>query len=385
MNRTIRHTLSVGILIIAATLAGCGHVTGEGASDDIVLVVTPTSNAAALLPTDLEPFLQLVDRADDRVIVVVADGQPSVEVDITVGELPGNSGERADKLADLRQRITSAVLILTADDDEIDASEGIALGSEAFRPDTRRTMGIFASGVQTAGALNLLDGRLYAEAADLVTHAEQAGALPDLAGADVRMPKFGVTTAPQPALDEGARSALRSIWDEYFSRAGARSVDLGAANLRAEPVAASGLPHVAPVPVERPQPQPVVACRQSLSDAAIGFAARSAEIADPTVVRGVLARTAAGLAGCAGAYVVEGSASAEGDETTNLTLSTERARAVAALLSELTGVGVAEMRIVGWGETWPCRETDLDAQGALLLDAAMHNRTVVVSRGDTSC
>lgn len=385
MNRTTLLRAAATVLVAGTVSTGCSSTAGADAAQDVVMIVTPTSNASALLATDLDPLLQLLDGTGDRVVVVSADGAPSVEVDFTVGELPGNSGERNAKLSDLRLTVADAVLQVAATDDEVDLSEGIALGAEAFRAGTAHTMAVFASGLQTTGALSLLEGRLYAEPSDLVTHVEQNGGLPDLSTVDVRMPKFAVTSAPQAALPEGARSALTAIWREYFARAGAESVELATANLVSQPVTAAELPYVTPVPVERPQPSPTVACRQSLGDDAVGFAARSADLADPDAVRALLARTVGDLAGCQGSYVVEGSASSDGEADGNLVLSTDRAQAVAEMLAEVAHVSIDDIRIVGWGENWPCRVPDVGADGELLLDGAIHNRSVVVSKGETSC
>lgn len=365
-------------------LAACASASGADRSTDVVLVVAPTTGTAALTAAELDAPLSTLDSAGDRLVVVVADGAPFVAIDLTVAELPGNSKDREEALAMLRSDARTAILAKTAQTPEVDVTEAIALAAESFRADAEHTLTVLSSGLQTTGALSMLDGRLYAEPDDLIAHVEQSSALPPLAGVSVRMPKLGVVVDPQPALTEGARTALTGIWSAYFARAGATGVDLTPTSLLATAPPAD-LPTVTPVPIDRPAAAPVSGCRTLLTSAAIGFTAGSAEFADAAAARDVLTRAHADLSGCPGEFTVEGSASSEGDATANEILSRSRAEAVAAVLSAISGVAVSDMRITGWGTAWPCRIPDLDAHGDLILDAATANRVVVVSRGEPHC
>lgn len=380
---------SAGLVATVATavllLAGCASVSAaDSAPDDIVLVIGATSGSSELSPVSLAEPLDELDREGDRLVAVLGDGTPQVVFDVTVPELPGNAGDRESWLDGFRADVRTALLAVRAQSPEVDLTEAIALGAQAFGAERVHSLYVYSSGLQTAGLLSLLDGRLYAEPVDLVAYVEQNAGVPDLTGVQVRMP-VGVVTAPQPALTEGARLALRDIWGAFFAASGATDVDLTAADLTARP-SEDELPFVSPVPVERPEPAVASGCRQELGSASIGFAAGSAELSDPSAADALVGRLVEDLAGCAGDWVVEASASAEGGDAENLALSEARAERIAEVLASHLGAQEAlGIRVVGWGEAWPCRVTDLDADGHLILDAAIANRVVVIGRGEPGC
>lgn len=387
MNRIATGLTAAALLgCTAAALVGCaGLAAAAPASDDIVIVVGATAGSSALTPSALDEPLAALDREGDRLLAVEGDGAPRAVVDVTVPELPGNGRDREEWLENFRADVRAALLALTPDSAEVDLSEAIALGAQAFLPGRTHSLYVHSSGLQTSGLLSLLDGRLYAEPADLVAYAEQQGGIPDLRGVRVRMP-LGVVSDPQPALNEDARVSLHGIWAEYYAASGATDVDLVPRDLAAR--APEGeLPFVTPVPVERPDPAPVAGCRQQLGSTSVGFAAGSAELSDAVGVGALLDGVAAALAGCEGDYVIEASASSEGEESDNQLLSEARAERIAVeVRARLAARGEdVPVRVIGWGESWPCRMTDLDADGRLLLDAAIANRVVVIGRGETGC
>lgn len=379
-----RAGLAASVAAAILLLAGCVCSPPESVPGDSVIVIGATSGSSALSPAALAEPLSELDLEGDRLIAVVGDGVPQVVFDVTVPELPGNSGDRKTWLERFRADVRTALLAVRADSPEVDLTEAIALGAQAFAPDRTHSLYVYSSGLQTTGLLSMLDGRLYAEPADLVAYVEQNAGVPDLSGVRVRMP-VGVVTDPQPALTEGARIALRDVWGSFFAASGAEDVDLTAQDLTARTIE-DALPFVSPVPVERPQPAVASGCRQELGSTSIGFAAGSAELSDPTGVDALVGRLVDDLSGCEGDYVVEASASAEGGDADNLELSESRAARIAEVLqSHLAAQGAPTVRVVGWGEAWPCRATDLDAEGHLILDAAIANRVVVISRGEPGC
>lgn len=382
---TSPRTFSAAVLLmLLILLAGCAGITSSPGQDDseiTAFIVSPTTGAPELPAGELDAELGRLDSKGDRLVVVVADGEPFVAIDLTVPKLPGNSDDRDETLMRLRAQAATAVLSQTARTPETDVTEAVALAAQAATPGSRMTIIITGSGLQTAGALSMLDGRLYAEPADLVASAAEQGAVPDLSAvAEVRMPRLGVTNPPQPAADEEARTALSGIWAEYWARAGVGSVALTPTDLRAgEPV--TGAPTVTPVAIDRPGLPPVAQCTQVLGASTIGFAAGSAELVDPAGTAALVDEARTRLAGCDGPWLVEGSASSEGDHNRELSLA--RAEAIAALLR--AAEPGAEIQTIGWGDQWACRTPDLDANGALLLTAAISNRVVAISRGEASC
>lgn len=374
-------------LLASGALAGCSSAAGAGAApkvDDLVFVVAGAAGTSALDADLVDHVLADVDVTGDHVVVVRADGDPSVVMDVTIPDLPGNSGDRDEWLARTRTQLATGILAVRAVAPEVDYTEAIALAAEAFRRGASRSLVIQGSGLQTTGALSMLEGRLYAEPSDLIAHVQDTGEIPDLSGVRVRMP-LGVVTDPQPALTAQARRALTTTWAAYFAAAQADEVDLSAASLTPRAHEGVALPYVTPVPIERPVPEPVAGCSQRLGSATIGFAAGSFELADPEGTRALLAESVAALADCSGAYVVQASASAEGGAAANTVLTEKRAHAVAEELSGVSGVPVADMTVIGWGEGWPCRMPDLDASGRLILDAAISNRVVVIGKGQSGC
>lgn len=378
-----RNNPAAAALVLTASfalVAGCAAAPAAQPSDDIVIVAGTRMGSPRITPEELKGALSKLDAVGDRVTVVVADGEPSIAVDLTIDSLPGNSQDRTEKLEQLRSDVVTAVLSHPARKPEVDLAEAIALGATAFRDEARRSLTVLDSGLDTAGTLSLLNGRLWAEPADLLSYVKSTTTLPNLTGVTVSMPRIGVVVDPQPQLTESARRQLKSIWAAYFQAAGATDVTLTPRSLIA--LAQTGsLPTVTPVPIDRPKPPAPSDCRQVLGDSTIGFAASSAELTDAGAVRAILERVNQALRDCSGTWKVEGSASSEGAADANKALSSARAATVASLLAEVTGLSRTEIRVVGWGEEWPCRVADIRG-GHLDIDAAIKNRVVMISKSE---
>lgn len=370
------------LLALAASLAvtGCASTeAGASVPDDIAIVVGAHANAPAVTASDTKEAVSHFDAAGDRLMVVVAQGEVTSAVyDKSLDSLPANSLDRDEYLTLLHHKVQRVIAGAAADSPEVDLPEAIAFATSGFSDDHDRQLWIIDPGLVTAGAMSMLDGNLYAEPADLVGHLQQSGGLPDLAGVVVRM-SLTINVAPQEGLTQDARTQLVAIWTEYFARAGATDVVVGFENMDGEAVEPD-LPKVSPVAIERPTALEVEDCTARLSSASIGFEAGSAALSDPDQARSLVEQAYAQLEDCKGDWVVEGSASSEGDEAANLALSKVRAGGVADLVSEVVGVSRDNVLVIGWGEGWPCRKDDLDKQGHLKLQAASYNRSVVVSK-----
>lgn len=366
------------VLTASLALAGCASAPAAQPSDDIVIIAGTRTGSPRITPGELKGALSELDTVGDRVTIVVADGEPSIAADLTVDSLPGNSQDRAEKLKQLRSDVVTAVLSHPAQRPEVDLAEAIALGSSAFRAGTHHSLIILDSGLNTAGALGLLGGRLWSEPADLLSYVKGTTTLPDLKGAKVTMPRIGVVVSPQPQLTESARRQLTAIWTAYFEAAGAADIELAPQSMVALPQTGE-LPNVTPVPIDRPQPPAASGCRQLLGDSSIGFAAGSADLADAGATHALIAKVVKALRDCSGTWKVEGSASSEGEAAANQRLSENRARTVADMLADVVGLSRDDIRVVGWGESWPCRVEDV-RDGHFDLDAAGKNRVVVISK-----
>gem|GEM_PF-6485752 len=366
-----------------AVTAGCAASDPPAPPDDIVFVLAPTMGNSHFDDAQIDAYLDEYDALGDRFVIVVADGSPAVSADIPLDVWPDRDVDK--KLREKRDDLRLALNEAKARAEETDLSEAIAIAQTAFRPGATHTLVILSSGLQTAGAMDMTEGRLYAEPSTLVANASEHAPLPSLAGVSVHMPQIGVTVAPQPDLDQGAKVAVAGIWTAYFAEAGATEVDLTVKNLMARAFETTGLPQVTPVDIVRPKPIAASGCRQVVGDGTIGFEAGSARIRDEEAARAVLSSVVAALASCPGGFRVDGSASSEGDPAANAVLSADRANAVAALLADISGERVEPEAVKGWGADWPCRRADRTESGELILDAAIANRAVSVSKGDGTC
>lgn len=372
------------IALAALTLTACSAAEADAPRDDLVFVLGAHANAPQATAAEVAQLLEeSIDAEGDRVSIISADGVPRLVYSTELTDLSGFSRDRRDEIEDAIAAVKTHLTTTAADDPEVDLVEAIALARAQFRTGTKRTLMILDPGLQTTGALNMTDGRLYAGADVLMTHLEEHGAIADLSGVDVRMPRLGSVEGAQPALTEDARRTLTEIWTAYFTAASASSVDLEPSGRVALPPTAD-LPPVTPVAIERPGPV-AAGCSQLLGAGTIGFDEGSAVPIDAVAARATVAEVHAALGGCPGAYTVAGSASSEGDASENLDLSEDRARAIAAILADVSGVSASDIHVTAWGIEWPCRQQDLDADGRLILDAAVYNRTVIVTKGEASC
>lgn len=385
MFRTVRRFgILLLVLFCVAPVAACAASGGTPAPGQTAIVIAAHTSAPRITPADIEPALAMLDAEGDRVTVIVADGAPQVIYDSTVGDLSDYSEDREDELSRARTQVAERIVSAIAQTPEVDLTEAIALAAETFDGAGPYALVVLAPGLSTTGAFSMLDGRLYAEPADLVANVRDQGGLPDLRDVIVRMPRLGVTVAPQPDLTADARTSLTGLWAAYFSATGATDVKLGGGSLNALAQNSESLPPVTPVPIERPLPVAEGGCRQVLADASIGFAAASAHLVDTAATEARIADIVASLADCGGTYLVEGSASSEGGEAFNTTIAEARAQTVAAEVARIAGIDLADIEVKGWGTAWPCRVDDVDDAGRLIVDAASANRVVVVSRGATS-
>lgn len=385
MNRIIARMTTAAIALVAALgLTGCDVFPPipccGGGTDQVALVVGVRGNSAAVTAELVRRALDPVDADGDRITVVSVEGIPRAVFDFPLEDVPSNSYDREDYLARLEALVLQAVQAAAAQTPEADVVEAIELAALAVSEGTgTRRIVVLDSMLSTTGALSMLDGRIYDDPADRVAALGDAGAIPQLAGVQVELPRLGVVTEPQAALTAEAWSSLAAQWEAFFAAAGAEA-RFGTEALVAQPQQVDGLPEVTPVPVDRPQPV-TASCRSLLPDAAIGFVADRADFLDPSAARAALARIAEQLRGCEGGILVEGSTSSARGEDVNGPLSEARARAVAEPLAAELGIAADGIEIVGWGSSWPCRAADRDGSGRLVEAAAAQNRVVVVSRG----
>lgn len=379
--RPQRHIVSA----LLATLAFSACSAAEAATtSEVAVVLGARSNSPGITAADLDEALDLLREEGDRIVVVVAEGEPTVAIDYTLNRLRDYAEDREKDLENHRDRLLTSMRTLGAQTSEADLTEAIARAADSFSPGAEHTMVILDSGVQTIGALDLREGRLYHEPAELIDAVADSGTLPDLEGVTVRMPRLGVVVPPQDPLVTDARASLTAIWTEYFSATGATDVTLGTGNVVPTPQD-TDLPPVTPIPVTRPEPVPVRECRMLLEEGSVSFAPESAELKDVDQVRQMLEEVHQSLGGCVGPYVIEGSTATWGTPKDAADFSLQRATNVAEVLVAVSGVALGDMTLIGWGHDWPCRVEDVDSNGELDREIAVNNRVVVISKGEASC
>jgi outer membrane protein OmpA-like peptidoglycan-associated protein len=366
---------AVGALVVAALasagLAGC---TASG-SDELVFVIGAVEGAPYIGPSLIEPHLAGIDATGDRVTVIVADGDPFAAGDWTVPSLEGTADD-AETLADLHADVLSVAATALARTPETDLTAAIRLADSVFTEDPgSKRLVVLSPMLQTVGALDLTRGRFDLTVDELLDYAGTNEGYPDLSQVVVEVPRLGLVEAPQPTLDAPALDHLTALWTEYFARSNAASSDFSTDSLTHRPQEGD-LPGVTAVTIDRA----IAPCAIALDDAAIRFEVGTAVFLDPAQATASIERAAAALADCEGDYLVEGSASSEGDAAANEALSGDRAGSVVSIL-EPTLPSAPSIDTIAWGEGWPCRIPDLDAAGELIPAAAAANRVVVISRG----
>lgn len=373
----------VALMLAASTTVGCSS-QDAAKNTDLSIVIVPTLGGALPATEEVDKALELIQREGDRFTIVVADGAPEVVLDRTVTALPEFEPEADAEMKTLRRDVTTLVTQQVANDPQIDLSAAIALGNQTFREGNRKVLVVLGSGLQTVGALSMTEGKFYHDAADLVRFATDSGEVPSMNGVEVRMPQFGVVTEPQPAITEDARGQLAEIWRAYFDAAQVESLDLTPGSLTARPLEGA-LPEVTPIVFERPEFSVTASCVQRLEQSTVNFAAGSWDLNDVAKATADLEKALAGLNGCEGTYRINASASSEGEAEANQLLSERRAETIRDVLVSITNLAVEDFETTGWGEVWPCRQNDVDANGHLILEAANANRVVVVSKGIDPC
>ena len=309
--------------------------------------------------------------------VVVADGAPHLlgkarplTADATA------EADRAEQRETNRRRVDDAVATARATTPETDLIGALALAgrSVADRPGLR-TLVVLDSGLSTTGALDFgRPGMLDAHPTEVADTLADFGQLPDLRGFEVVFQGLGDTAPPQQPLDVARRTQLVALWTAVVQRAGAVTVDVEVSPLVGTPP--PGLPPVRPLAVD-----PGYTCasrRLTLSGGALGFRPGKAVLLDSHRVEEVLRPYAEQMIGSRTLVAeVFGRYADVGDPAQRQTLTEFQAQEVANVLIAL-GVPIPQLRVKGFGSTFPGFVPDRDAAGHLDPAAAALNRTVII-------
>lgn len=366
-----------GVGLIAAGLTACG-TPPPPAPTAVAIVLGAHANQLQFGSSALAEVLDEALRENATVAIVTDEGTPQLVAKATIGELPNNPGTRAREMREIRASVAAAIDGTYAATPESDPLEAIAVAAASVRglADTTRVV-VTSSMLATTGALDMTEGLLNADPADVLEVVEPA--LPDLTGGVVvELVGIGQTRLPQEPLTEMGRKRLISLWTVILEAAGA-TVQIPSTPVGTEPPAE--LPPVTPVPVTPPAPF-VAPCYASLSDSSVGgFRPDEAEFNDPAAARQVVADVAAQLAGCAGTNVsVVGTTSSYGSAAGRQQISTARAQLVASLLAAELGRDASSFAVRGAGyDVGAGCIVDRAADGTLVEELAAQNRRVIIT------
>lgn len=354
--RRLAAAIAITALLVGAVTA-CGEGPDPGLCDQLQAVTAPSDaprlsvvvdNTASALRQGLSAAASaLITEAqqDGAALDIVAVDGAGVRPRIVVGgvamdPMPGNLSDQANRARALVPRCIDQWIDQPAADPLAAGSDLVAALAEAGRQRPRWLL-VMSDGASTAGALDVNRLGFDAVPADVADAVEsQLGS--GISGSRVVWTQLGETVGPLP---EPARDNLAAIWRAVLVKAGVPAdglvVDQAAGPAR------SGQ--------ERPRPADDVVVPAVVTTAAtvvipdaLLFAPGSARL-EPGA-DDALAPVARRLAAGATAQVVGNSAD-YGDENYQLSISTERARAVAARLvglgapaSAVTSIGVGSSR-----------------------------------------
>ncbi|MGW5317333.1 OmpA family protein [Nocardia thailandica] len=310
------------------------------------------------------------------VFLVDTDGTPSVRGKFVPEPLPANERARRERTdADVLD-VAARVAGLRADAPDADVFGALTVTARATRTGAGSPAVLLVdSGLQTVAPLDFTQpGVLSADPAEIVTFLTRAHTLPDLTGVAVLLAGIGATTSPQTPLTDPQITHLRAIYRAVFTAAGATCVDF----LDTVPDRTSAdNPHLVPtVPV--PTAPAFTATATVLDSDTLRFQPESAEIADLSTARAVLAPVVTALRGNPALRLqITGTTSTgiPGQGRDRVELSTARAESVRALLIE-QGVAADRLTTRGVGTDFPEFVPDLTADGTLLPGPAARNRSV---------
>ncbi|GAB2568321.1 hypothetical protein GCM10027269_24020 [Kribbella endophytica] len=347
-----------------------------GAPDPPGIAIVVGQHANAIVPSRVPEIDSAIDATRSikgaRVIVVRADGQPTIAYDEERAE--GNDNTMvADPIATDLEPIFEQGKAQTAEVDLLGAIDVAARGLS--RSKGPKSLYIVDSGLQTAGALKFQTGLLQADPGEVAAYLQQVNTLPDLQGITVHLVGIGAVTAPQPPLPVPARRRLEAIWKAIIEASGAQQpVNVVPAALQPRTTKVA-MPTVTVVPVVAPPPPQPCQLRADT----LGFEPDRADLIDQAAAVAVL-RTCLAKLGAARRIEVIGTTSSAGTEEGRAQLSQQRAEVIRDLLVRL---GIAPARLTARGIGNNCRPPCVVDRHDGVLDPvlAVKNRLVIIRAG----
>lgn len=392
-----KRTIVVLTITVIATmiLTGCNWFTDSGKSNSgsgdnpercvsVAVVTGVRSNNNRISVNSKVISDRVYDSAYScgRVLLVRCDGEPEIYymTDIEEPDVKGLSESKLRSIAEgHRDEILSAFDSMgTAKAPEADTLEAIRLAANALREDKKgeeKYLVIVDSGLSTTGYLDFTEGILNADTEEIVAELKSGKAIPDFAGTDIVWMYCGDTAEPQKSLSEAQKAKLREIYAAIFEAGNADSYTFRDEAPTSEPY--TGLPYVTEVEAEGRSIEVETMSSVRLDPGKVRFVGDSDEFIDEKVAREEIKKAADQLLKYPDsiAYVVGGTAGADGDSDYCKNLSEARARAV---VNVLEGYGIPAGRLIpaGLGGRTPWHVDDTDSDGKMIESIAQGNRSV---------
>lgn len=371
------------VIIISCAFTGCSGNTEPKDKPSLGIVIGAHKyNPTFTVSQELSDKILNISKNFGNVSVTVSSGTPksvanwSLDVEKKdVGEAKLNQIAKANT-----QVIIQEIATLKADSPEVNTLSAIIKEANNLHDSeaSTKTLIVYDTGLSTTGLLDFTTGNLINSSPSFIADQLEAHhSLPDLTGIDVFWSGCGQTRGEQ-ILDDENRFKLKAIWSEIINRCNPKRVYFNDAELTSE--TDNDLPEVSMVntisskiEVEQiNETVPVI----SIEEDEVGFEPDTADFVDPSNAKATLSSLAATLCKTDETIYVIGSTASFGSSDSSKSLSKKRAATVVQTLID-NGVNKDSLVSIGIGQAkCSLRVNDIDANGNLVEEQAVHNRAV---------
>lgn len=371
------------VIIISCAFTGCSGNTESKDKPSLGIVIgahkySPTFTVSQ----ELSDKILNISKNFGNVSVTVSSGTPksvanwSLDVEKKdVGEAKLNQIAKANT-----QVIIQEIATLKADSPEVNTLSAIIKEANNLHDSgaSTKTLIVYDTGLSTTGLLDFTtDNLINSSPSFIADQLEAHHSLPDLTGIDVFWSGCGQTRGEQ-MLDDENRFKLKAIWSEIINRCNPKSVYFNDAELTSE--TDNDLPDVSlvntissKIEVEQiNETVPVIAIEED----EVGFKPDRADFVNPSNAKATLSSLATTLCKTDETIYVIGSTASFGSSDSSKSLSEKRAATVVKTLID-NGVNKDSLVSIGIGQAkCSLRVNDIDANGNLVEEQAVHNRAV---------
>lgn len=390
MDKSMRFLVALLSAAFVLCCVGCSgsDSLSESESSSLVVVVQLTKNCSLYDVSSCAAFVESAQDHHDTFDAICLDGKPFslLGQPVRIGSSKSkNAQNAAAENAAERANINALLSSSVGQTDDVDVISALALADRehaaAACEGNGSTTVVYASGLSTAGALDLSKTGLALESDTAISYLESLGY--SFAHTD-KIVWFGLgdVDGEQPELTPVLKESLKTLYSETLIALGVGSVEF-----RDDIVALSGecgddRPDTKLVDV----PEPValsIGKANKLDSETLPFLAGTATLVDEENAKETLQPFADALSGNASTITVGGStASYPWNASYAQELGLARAQTVADLLVAL-GVSASRITVVSYGDAAEGHVNDIDPETGLQVpELAQLNRWVLISVDD---